>query len=181
MVVKALKKLAVPIIAIGDLGFYHDENPARSVFEELGGNWSAIQSDFMMVKRAIDETRPDLDPLQLKKEIEGIFSQISDNIMPDSKMKEIQKTLKKSSLQSQAKASGKTYLPNGDASKAFGGVQQAFEEKGFFALEIGEIEAFDKTVGGHGPKWVNKVLEKDILNGPELNEARTFVNRAILA
>ncbi|PSL26455.1 AAA family ATPase [Chitinophaga ginsengisoli] len=181
VVVRALKKLAVPIIAIGDFDFYHEENPAREVFEELGGNWGVIQSDFMKVKRAIDEKRPGLNPLQLKQEIDGIFLQISDNIMPDSKIKEIKNALKRSSPWSEAKASGKSHLPNGEASKAFGRVQQAFEEKGLFVLEIGEIESFDKTVGGHGPRWVNEVLEKDILRCPELNEARIWVDRVILA
>jgi hypothetical protein len=45
---------------------------------------------------------------------------------------------------------------------------------------MGEIEAFDKSIGGHGPKWVNHVLEKNILNAIELESARKFVRDTIL-
>jgi hypothetical protein len=42
------------------------------------------------------------------------------------------------------------------------------------------MEAFDKTVSDHGPKWVNEVLEKDIIKSPELENARSFVKEVIL-
>ncbi len=42
-------------------------------------------------------------------------------------------------------------------------------------LEVGEVESFVKSVGNHGPKWVNEVLTKDLKNDPELEQARQFV------
>jgi len=35
---------------------------------------------------------------------------------------------------------------------AFERIQKAFQEKNIYILDLGEIEAFDKSIGGHGPK-----------------------------
>ena len=63
---------------------------------------------------------------------------------------------------------------------AFERIQKAFQEKNIYILDLGEIEAFDKSIGGHGPKWVNHVLEKDLINAGELEEARKFGKNNIL-
>ena len=34
------------------------------------------------------------------------------------------------------------------------------KENGIFLVPVGELECFIKEVGGHGPEWVNNVLEK---------------------
>lgn len=116
----------------------------------------------------------------LKAEIDRIFASFSDKVIPDSKIKEIQAALKKSSPWSQAKESGKAYLPGGEPTQAFNRVQDAFKLKKFFVLEVGELEAFDRSVGGHGPKWVNNVLQKDLLHSTDLVLAREFIRRNIL-
>lgn len=181
VVIKALVKLGVPITVIGDFDFYHEESPAKPSFEQLGGSWNLVQQDFLIVKRSIDNKRPELETVDLKVEIERIFDSIHDRVMPESKIKDIQKALKKSSAWTQAKQSGRAYLPQGDETKAFNNVQRAFAEKGLHILDIGEIEAFDKTVGNHGPTWVNAVLQKDLLTDPDLQQARDFVEKVILS
>jgi hypothetical protein len=66
VVIKALKALEVLLTVIGDFDFYHDENPIRPVYQELGGNWDDIKSDFLKVKKAIDEKLPELKTDDLK-------------------------------------------------------------------------------------------------------------------
>jgi predicted ATPase len=180
VVIKALKELEVPLTIIGDFDFYHDENPAKSIYELLEGNWDDIKSDFHKVKKGIDEKRPELEADKLREEINMIFDSFSDKIIPEQKIKTIQFLLKKSSPWSQAKSSGKTYLPSGEATLAFHRVQDAFKSKNVYIIELGEIEAFDKNIGGHGPKWVNQVLEKDLISSIDLEQARCFVIDNIL-
>lgn len=181
VIIKALRKLEIPIITIGDFDLYHEENPLKTTYENYGGDWSDIKEDFLKVKKAINEKRPELQVAELKKEIDSVFSNISSSIISDGEIKNIQTLLKKSSPWAQAKSSGKSYLQAGEATNAFNNVQTKLKEKGIIILEIGEIEAFDKTVGGHGPKWVNKVLEKDIYNDDDLKSAREFVLNNILS
>jgi len=179
-VIKALQALEVPLIVIGDFDLYNNENPMRKVYEELGGKWDEIKTDFIKVKKGVDEKMPELKTEDLIREIEYIFTSVSDIIFPEHSIKAIQAALKKASPWRQAKASGKAYLPSGETTVAFNRIQAKLAEKNIFILELGEIEAFDKSIGGHGPKWVNQILEKDILNAPELEEARSFVKTKIL-
>lgn len=180
VVIKALKKLEVPLTIIGDFDLYHDENPTKFIYEELDGNWEDIKTDFHKVKKAIDEKRPELETDNLKEEINKIFQSTTEKIIPETKTKAIQLLLKKSSPWTQAKSSGKAYLPAGETTLAFNRVQKSFKEKNLYVLEKGEIEAFDKNIGGHGPKWVNQVLEKDLLSSPDLEDARQFTINNIL-
>lgn len=180
VVIKALKELDVPLTIIGDFDLYHDENPAKNIYEILDGNWDDLKSDFNKVKKSIDEKRPELETTKLKEEIDTVFNSFSDTIIPEHKIKAIQTLLKKSSPWSQAKSSGKSYLSSGESTLAFNRTQEAFKKKNVFILDIGEIEAFDKSIGGHGPKWVNQVLEKDLISDSDLEVARKYVLENIL-
>lgn len=180
VIIKALKALEVPVTVIGDFDLYHNENPMKKIYEELGGDWEEIKDDFFKVKKAIDEKLPELKTDELKTEIEQILNSCTDRIFPETKSKSIQNALKKASPWRQAKASGKAYLPAGEAIVAFKRIQEKLIEKDIIILEIGEIEAFDKTYGGHGPKWVNEILNKDIINSTDLESARDFVKKFIL-
>ena len=47
---------------------------------------------------------------------------------------------------------------------------------GLWIVPVGELEGFCKSVGGHGPRWVQQVIEeRDLANDPELGRARAFV------
>ena len=44
-------------------------------------------------------------------------------------------------------------------------------------MPVGEMEGFCKSIGGHGPRWVQEVLEnRDLADDPELETARRFVH-----
>jgi len=132
-----------------------------------------------LVKDEIDRKRPELQSKDLKEEIQKIFDSNSERIFPKEKIKLIENTLKKASAWSEAKKVGKSFIPNGNPSQAFERIQQKFKSLGLFILEVGEAESFVKTVGNHGPKYVNEVLEKDLKTDPELELLRNFVKEII--
>lgn len=180
VVIKALKKLNVPLVVIGDFDLYNNEHPIKPMYEGMGGQWADVKTNFKIVKQAIDQRKPELNTAKVKEKITELLQEISEEVVPEEKAEEIKKLLKKSSTWTEAKSSGKSLLPAGDATKSFNEIQAKFEEMGIVILEIGEIEAFDKTVGNHGPKWVNEVLEKDITSNPDLIKAKEFVKTKIL-
>lgn len=51
-------------------------------------------------------------------------------------------------------------MPSGDATQAFDELNEILKQAGIFIVPVGELECFVKQVGGHGPDWTNKVLEK---------------------
>lgn len=181
IVIRALNRLSVPFKVVGDFDLYNNENPVKLMVEALDGDWSLLEADFKKIKKSIDEKRPELETAELKQEIEKIFTSFNDRIIPENKINDIKAALKRSSPWAQAKETGKAYLPSGEALIAFKKVQEYLARLNIHILEIGELESFDREFNEHGPKWVSRVLERDILNAPELEEARKFVKSKILS
>jgi len=177
--IKALKKLNVPIKVVSDFDVLNDTNPLKEIFEDLGGVWTDIENDWKIVKREIEQKRPEFLTADIKKEIENTFTTTTERIFPKEKINEIQRALKKASAWSEAKEVGKSYIPSGNATQAFERIQIKLKEKGFLVLEVGELESFVKSVGNHGPKWVSEVLTKDLTTDLELEPARQFVKQFI--
>jgi len=115
----------------------------------------------------------------VKKEIEDVLKSITQQNFPSDAKKNIQKILRRSSPWSTAKTTGKSYIPNGNATIAFDRMCDRLNSLGLFIVQVGELEGFVRSVGGHGPKWVNSVLEKDIGNDPKLNDARVFIKSVV--
>lgn len=177
--IKALKKLNVPIKVVSDFDVLNDVNPIKEIFEDLGGVWSEIENDWKIVKKEIEQKRPEFLTVDIKREIEATFNSTTERIFPKEKISEIQRALKKASAWSEAKEVGKSYIPSGNATQAFERLQVKLKEKGFLILEVGEVESFVKSVGNHGPKWVSEVLTKDLNTDVELEQARQFVKLLI--
>jgi ABC-type lipoprotein export system ATPase subunit len=178
-VIKALKKLNVPMSIVTDFDVLNNINPIKSIYENLGGIWNDVEKDWKLVKTEIEKKRPEFLTEDLKDEIKGVFDSTTDRIFPKEKISEINRALKKASPWTEAKQVGKAYIPSGNATQAFERIQIKFKEVGFYILEVGELECFDKSIGNHGPKWVNEVLEKDLKNDVDLESARNFVNEII--
>jgi len=177
--VKALKKLNVPIKVISDFDVLNNENPIKEIYQDLGGIWEDIENDWKIVKREIEQKRPELLTIEVKEQIESCLNSVTDRNLPKEKISEIQRILKKASAWSEAKEVGKAFIPRGDATQSFERMQTKLEEKGFLILEVGELESFAKNVGNHGPKWVNEVLGKDLKTDTELETARQFVKKIV--
>jgi hypothetical protein len=178
-VIKALKKLNVPINAILDFDVLNNISPLKEIFEGLGGNWHIIEKDWKIVKTSIDSKRPEMETDELKKELIPLLESIKDRIFPESKVKEIINLLKKVSAWSHAKQIGKGFVPSGDPTQAYQKLIIELDKVGLLVVEVGELESFVKSVGNHGPKWVNEALIKDLIKDPELKEAREFVKKLI--
>jgi len=87
----------------------------------------------------------------------------------------ISEAMKATSAWSSAKEMGQVAIPAGGPTMALERVLAAFKAKGLHIVPTGELESFDRTIGGkHGPKWLAAVLVKD-LNAAEFDPARQFV------
>jgi hypothetical protein len=115
----------------------------------------------------------------MRTEIQNILKRLSYPHFPETEVEEIKKVLKKCSPWSMVKTAGKSFIPSGDATQAFCRLCNNLADQGLFVVEVGELERFVPSVGGHGPAWVNKVLEKNLLTDPELDAARKFVRKLV--
>lgn len=80
--------------------------------------------------------------------------------LSNKEIKDIIVSLKIESKWETLKKSGISALPSGDATQAFDELNEILKQAGIFIVPVGELECFVKQVGGHGPDWTNKVLEK---------------------
>lgn len=177
VVVKALQKLNVPTLVVTDFDVLNNESPLKHIFENLGGDWDNVKDRWKIVKQKIEEKRPELLTDDVKTGINNILNSITDRSFPKEQSSNIQNILKKASPWSEAKSNGVSYIPSGDPTKLYNEIKIEFEKRGLFIVEVGELENYDKTIGNHGPKWVNEVLQKDLYSDPDLEQARLFVRK----
>lgn len=177
--IKALKKLNVPISIIVDFDVLSDKNPLLKIVDEIGGDWAQFDSEWRIVKAAIDSKKSEVEVADLKSKIDDIFATISGKVLSKDKQKEIESLLKKASPWAVAKETGKSFIPSGDATVAFNALNIKLNSLGIFIVD-GILESFVKSIANHGPKWVNEVLEKkDLANDSELENARVFIEEVI--
>lgn len=175
VVIRALREVDVPVRAVADFDVLSEEQPLKSIAESLGIDWTEIQADWRIVKSTVDSKKPDLNADDVKKEISTLLSAISSPTFPPKAKSDIQTILKRSSPWAHAKLVGKAFVPSCDPSKSCERLLARLRTGGLFVVEVGELEGYARTEGGHGPKWVNAVLARDLATDPELETARKFV------
>jgi energy-coupling factor transporter ATP-binding protein EcfA2 len=179
VLIRALREVDVPVKAVADFDILSDEQPLRSVLDALGLEWSSIVNDWQIMKNAIDGKKPELNTQEVSENIRSLLSNITDTIFPARAKDEIQAVLRRSSPWSTAKTVGKPFIPSGQPAQACERLLQACRNAGLHIVEGGESENFSRLDGGHGPKWVNTVLQRDLARDPELTVAREFVRQLV--
>jgi hypothetical protein len=173
--VRALRGVDVPVIAVVDFDALREEPSLRAIVESLGGEWSAYSSLWKKMQAGIESMRPTLDRSEIWKELERILAASDERWLTSLSRDQIQAVLRKSSPWSSLKTAGLSMVPAGDASAAGRELLSKLRELGIFVVDCGELESFAKSVPGHGPKWVGEVLKKSLLSDSELQGARAFV------
>ncbi|MBK9162520.1 MAG: AAA family ATPase [Acidobacteria bacterium] len=176
VVIRALREVDVPVRAVADFDVLSEKEPLKTIVEALGIEWAGIRSDWLLVKSAVDGKKPDLSTDEVKKEIEELLSAVTSTTFPPSTKADIQKVLRRTSAWANAKLVGKAFVPSGDPSMACERLLSNLRTGGLHVVEVGELEGYVRTVGGHGPRWVNAVLTRDLATDPELEDARKFVH-----
>ena len=157
----ALKTLGVEFRIIPDLDILNDENLIKTLYKICGGNWDIIKAKYNAVVAGVKTLdKPTLLKDQ-KDKIEEIFKKYEEEGIRELNKKQLEE-LRGSIYElrgwSLLKKSGISVLPNGDAQAAFTILNKQLKEEGIHLPLVGELENFIPTVGGHGPCWVEKVI-----------------------
>jgi energy-coupling factor transporter ATP-binding protein EcfA2 len=175
MVVRSLKALDVPVVAVADFDILNNEHPLADLVTEAGGDWEGIKACWTSVKNAIDAIRPQLTTEDVKTQIDAVLSSISESNFPQTAKRGIENILKQTSAWALAKKSGKHFVPNGTPMQEYQKLASNLAELRVVLVEVGELERFCPSIGGHGPTWVNEALNRNLVEDPELAVAREFV------
>ena len=95
---------------------------------------------------------------------------------PREKRSEIESIFRKATPWDAVKEAGEAAIPAGQATQQFEVLKEHCKQVGLWIVPVGELEGFCKSIGGHGPRWVQQVLEgRDLSTDSDLQRARDFV------
>jgi hypothetical protein len=178
-IVDALRAINVPVRTVLDFDALANESELARLVVSLGGDWGQFQSDWKIVRSAIETRRPQLATADLKKEIDKVFAAIPGETVPPRSLEMLRDLTRRASAWSEAKKIGKAFIPHGDATAAFQRLAAGLTKIGCWIVDVGEIEGFCPSLGGHGPTFVAEVLQRDLAGDPELEGARRFASGLI--
>ena len=174
---KTLVALDVPVDVVADIDILNDTAAFGRVVESIGGDLTAVLPPAKAVKKAIDEQKPQLTVGEIRDEIsKELRRELSDGESAKLLRKSIDAIFRKISPWGAVKQAGEAALPAGQATQQFQELQKLCKGMGLWIVPVGELEGFLRSVGGHGPRWVQQVIEeRDLATDPDLERARGFV------
>jgi AAA domain, putative AbiEii toxin, Type IV TA system len=173
---RALSAVGVNVKAALDFDVLNQPLAMTRIAEALGADWNEIEKDYHVVRKSVEEKRPELDKEEVFDKIKRLFDAIEPGAVPKETVSSINGLLRRSNVWSTAKSVGERIIPAGNATQAWQRVYRYCEQNGFHIIASGEIETFVPAIGGHAQKWVNEVLKLDLANDPQLAAARDFVS-----
>jgi len=178
VVIRALKKLGVPIFTVPDFDVLNSEEPLKSIIEGHGGDWKSIQSLWKTVNQSIGPKGPELTTTLLRVEIGEILKATNDENFPEAAADKIRRLLRRATPWSQAKKLGVDFL-SGSAHRDALMLLNRLSDLGIFVVPVGELESFFRSVDGHGPSFAAQVLETDLFSQPESLRVKKFMQQVI--
>lgn len=156
----AMRTLNIDVRLIPDIDVLNDETIFKNVVEAFGIDWKNIQSDYNIIVTNLHSPKEKINRNDAKTTINRVFDDSQKRELSNMEIKDIRLAVSTISKWDALKSSGISAIPAGDATVAFSKLNQSLRGKGIYIVPVGELEGFVKGIGGHGPDWVNKVLEE---------------------
>ena len=129
------------------------------------------------VRDAIIQHKPWLNSAEVTNAVIAIVEKApTTGEFPKSLRKDIESIFRKASPWDAVKEAGEAAIPGGQPSVHYRELKKLCSAIGLWIVPKGEMEGFCKEIGGHGPRWVQQVIETyDLATASELESARSFV------
>ena len=159
-VIMALRALDVDVKLIPDIDVLNDKAVFKGIVESYGISWETISSDYRIIVSHLHSPKESINRQAAKAQITQVLDSSSNTTLTSDEIKQVQEAVKTISKWDNIKKMGASAIPAGDATAAFGRMNSVLKANGIHMVPVGELECFIKEVGGHGPNWVNNVLER---------------------
>ena len=173
----ALADLDVPTDIIADIDILREANVLKKIIEALCWDSSKAITLAESVSKAIEQHKLSLNQDEIKNAIENILAGApSLDVGTREWGSKIDDIFREASQWGAVKKGGEAALPAGQATQQFQELRSVCKAMGLWIVPVGELEGFCKSIGGHGPSWVQQVIEqRNLSNDPELENARQFM------
>lgn len=173
---RALRALNIDVRLIPDLDVLNDEGVFRSIIEAYGINWNIIERDYRLIINNLHSYKEQISRNDIKTTIDRILNSSTDKYLSKKELGDIRDAISTTSKWETLKKYGIIAIPQGDSTNAFKRIDAVLRTNHIYIVPVGELECFVKEVGGHGPEWVNRVLEKfPDLSSNEYSQIRNFI------
>jgi hypothetical protein len=174
---EALRALDVHVDVVADFDLLNEERVLERLVLALGGDWDAVKAEALPLKLAVEQHKPWLNANEVSKEITAILGQAPPTgEFPKNLRGQIDAIFRKASPWDAIKDAGKAAIPSGQPTKHYEQLRFLCNRFGLWLVPVGQLEGFCKSSGGHGPAWVQHVMEShDLATDEHLAEARDFV------
>lgn len=173
----ALRVLKIDVKLIPDIDVLNNEVVFKGIVEAFEIDWTTVQSDYNTIVGNLHSQKEKINRNDAKTSINRIIDGSQNQDLSNREIKDIRTVISTISKWDTIKSAGISAIPAGDATSAFRRLNQVLQLSGIYIVPVGELECFIKDVGGHGPEWVNKVLETyPSLDNPVYNQIREFMN-----
>ena len=178
--VQTLRDLDVPVDVIVDIDILQSDAILGQMVNALQGDWDRIGAIVKTVRCSIEDRSGSLSSAEIRGEIEEELEKLEgmprNSEFPGNTRIEIGRIMKKSSPWFTVKAAGEAAIPHGQAAESFKLLKSLSNSIGLWIVPVGELEGFCRSVGGHGPRWVQEVMAtRDLSGDAELRGVREFV------
>lgn len=176
---EALRALDVHVDVVADFDLLNDERVLERLVLALGGAWDAVKAEARPLKLAVEQHKPWLNANEVSKGISEILGRTpATGEFPKDLRGQIDAIFRKASPWDAIKDAGRAAIPSGQPTKHYEQLQDSCNKFGLWLVPVGQLEGFCKSEGGHGPAWVQRVMENhDLATDEQLAEARDFVRR----
>ena len=157
---EALLALNIDVRLIPDIDVLNDETIIERISKVFGLDWASVKTDYNIFVSGLHSQKEKIQRNAAKAEIDNVLNGSLNNELSKNEIKRIQDAVKVISKWDGIKHGGKQVIPNGEATRAFNNLNNILREHKIYLVPVGELEGFVKEVSGHGPEWVNDVLEK---------------------
>jgi len=180
VVITALVGVEVPVATIVDFDVLNNDQPLRRIVEAHRGDWSAIEKDWLAVKSAVESKAAFLGGDEFRADVLAqLKSYGKAEVAPKSVLREVRRLTRRASPWDNIKDAGLAAISAGQPTITANRLLAALRNIGIFVAPYGQMEGFHRSVGGHGPRWVEAVLQLDVETDVALESARVFVRQVI--
>lgn len=175
---KIFKSLGIDYRIIPDIDFFNDEVLVKAVYENCGGEWTAIEGDYRTFYDAMNQPDGTLTHEAFLGEVQKMINARGWVEMTKPYIKKLGKDLPQI-LENQwdkLKHQGINSIADPAVKEAVERLVTAMNAVGVFPVKVGELESFFPNVGSHGPGYAVAVMVRyPNLDAVEYNEMRAFV------
>lgn len=161
LAIETLRPMGVPVAAIADIDVLRNEALLERIVVALGGSWEEYRADWIQVDAAI-KAHPIPAPKVFEVQEKLTEALGSDPAAPlsEAQSRAIRKLTKVEDGWKSVRASGgKSAFPSGHATATLERLIEHLSALGLFVVPVGALEGWARSIGGHGPTFVQAALE----------------------